>query len=399
MQDWDDQFGYELVPAEVQLAYSQPDAALKQRIDLAIRQAVAQQHARHAIAKRSSGHYDLPTLSAASLDRQGRAGGFKSPRDHYLSRVGQSPYVSGSSYASGSGYSATPGSPSQDSRSETIRRLDDHLRHAAEEIRNSQPNGGEDGNPPDRSTATAAAGSSPSGSSASGSLPSGSLPSGSSPSGSLPSGTSASEVDLSLSYAGSPPRLGDASAAPTGQLQPPTQSNPFLSDASLGVAETPDSASTAGANDGPDSTAKSPGKSGQQAVTADARAAGGQSASGGMTMPQAAANSQQPPPPGGGSSTMSGSQQQAGQATQSPPQVNSSASASKEMVQRQGRDWATSPQPGRGQWQSDRANHSCGVLRRPIRAAAPWYRRGHGNVWLLRRGNQSRHPTARHGRS
>jgi len=102
MQDWDDQFGYELVPTEVQLAYDHPDPVLKQKVDLAIRQAVSQQHvfksyagnsshgthdrhskgyAQSSLANGQKGNRRLPVLSAASLDREGRANGYRSQND------------------------------------------------------------------------------------------------------------------------------------------------------------------------------------------------------------------------------------------------------------------------------------------------------------------------------
>lgn len=135
MKDWDDQFGYELVPANVKLAFPDADSALKKRIDLAIREAAAKQHARHAIAGRAARQYSgrLPTLSAASLDRAGRAGGFRSGRDVRLPN-NPNRYSSGPSYASGSG-SSPRGTATNDSRSETIRRLDDRLRSAADEMK------------------------------------------------------------------------------------------------------------------------------------------------------------------------------------------------------------------------------------------------------------------------
>ena len=51
MQDWDDQFGYELVPADVKLAFAQPDSNLKQHVEIAIREAAARQYARDAIVR------------------------------------------------------------------------------------------------------------------------------------------------------------------------------------------------------------------------------------------------------------------------------------------------------------------------------------------------------------
>ena len=45
MHGWDDQYGYELVPDDVKLAYSEPDPLLKERVELAIAQAVQEQQA------------------------------------------------------------------------------------------------------------------------------------------------------------------------------------------------------------------------------------------------------------------------------------------------------------------------------------------------------------------
>jgi len=45
MKDWDDQYGYELVPGEVKLAYPEPDAVLNDQVDNAIAKAVREQQA------------------------------------------------------------------------------------------------------------------------------------------------------------------------------------------------------------------------------------------------------------------------------------------------------------------------------------------------------------------
>ena len=106
MEDWDDQFGYELVPGNVKLAFDRPDPGLKQKIDLAIRKASSQQQAIQSIAKHGGigghshssnnrgptttdrqGNRRLPTLSAASLDRAGRTNGFRSHRNEANSRA------------------------------------------------------------------------------------------------------------------------------------------------------------------------------------------------------------------------------------------------------------------------------------------------------------------------
>ena len=80
MQDYDDQFGYELVPTDVELATAKPDANLKRKIDRAITEAIANQVRQERIAQRnnvSSGRR-LPVLSAAALDREGRSSGYRS---------------------------------------------------------------------------------------------------------------------------------------------------------------------------------------------------------------------------------------------------------------------------------------------------------------------------------
>ncbi|KAA5544407.1 hypothetical protein FYK55_08710 [Roseiconus nitratireducens] len=114
MTDWDDQFGYELVPTDVELAYQAPDPELRKRIDYAIRSAVARQ-TQFSIARSfaragrggpggsspvagSPSHVGgthqqaddrpLPPLSVSQMDRQGRQSGF---RDHRtLPRYGYS---------------------------------------------------------------------------------------------------------------------------------------------------------------------------------------------------------------------------------------------------------------------------------------------------------------------
>ncbi|MEL6107544.1 MAG: hypothetical protein AAFU85_16005 [Planctomycetota bacterium] len=43
MKDWDDQFGYELVPSDIELAYQNPDSELRSRIEYAIREATDRQ--------------------------------------------------------------------------------------------------------------------------------------------------------------------------------------------------------------------------------------------------------------------------------------------------------------------------------------------------------------------
>ncbi|NNE00870.1 MAG: hypothetical protein HKN47_26445, partial [Pirellulaceae bacterium] len=137
LQDWDDQFGYELVPAEVRLAYDQPDAKLKRLVDEAIAAAVIKQHGLNALAKRASrgrgqggsvnSSTRYPRLSAAAMDRSGRASGFGDHRDGFSQR---SRYATPSSGTYGqSGYGA--------SGADVADELDRHLREATEQLKKS----------------------------------------------------------------------------------------------------------------------------------------------------------------------------------------------------------------------------------------------------------------------
>lgn len=114
MKDWDDQFGYELVPGEVELAFPSPDDELRNRLEVAVRHAAMKQ--RSLVAAMSgygtSGYGRNPngtsldgrgdasdpngrpgggratssrrprTLSAAELDREAKSNGFK-PVDRF----------------------------------------------------------------------------------------------------------------------------------------------------------------------------------------------------------------------------------------------------------------------------------------------------------------------------
>lgn len=165
MDDWDDQFGYELVPSDVKLAYGNSDPELKRRVDVAIRNAAQQQSAHRSVASQlgAGGHSSsggsfsgssfsggrrsgrLPVLSAAQLDRQGRTNGFSSlpdvrspagrraPMTPYSngtvgSGVGNSPYSSGGTYDQGH-------SGSGDEVAASARRLAQQMRTAAKEMR------------------------------------------------------------------------------------------------------------------------------------------------------------------------------------------------------------------------------------------------------------------------
>lgn len=154
MRDWDDQFGYELVPGEVELAYSQPDPELKKRMEYAIRQSVIEQYGLNAIAQRAfggpagsgsfrrrpngsgsghgntSGSQKLPSLSAAQMDRQGRNSGF---RDHRI--------PTGSSYSSDFGrVGGSSDGVLAGTGADAAAKLDQRLQEAAEAV-----SGGADG--------------------------------------------------------------------------------------------------------------------------------------------------------------------------------------------------------------------------------------------------------------
>ncbi len=162
MRDWDDQFGYELVPAEVKLAYAKPDSNLKRRIDLAINHAVAGQRVRLAMSQRASRggglpggsaaregrrtpRGSLPTLSAAALDQAGRANGFRSLRDDYAapstSSISRSPYARGPQIGSvNQNAYVGSASPSEDAGA-AARRMAEQMQAAANEMRSSSRTG------------------------------------------------------------------------------------------------------------------------------------------------------------------------------------------------------------------------------------------------------------------
>ncbi|MEE2937534.1 MAG: hypothetical protein VYA84_16210 [Planctomycetota bacterium] len=159
MRDWDDQFGYELVPAAVKLGYGKFDPKLKRKVDIAIRTAVSQQTSRRAIAARFGGGGNsnfgvttpagrrgsrLPVLSAAQLDQQGRSSGYGSLRESRAT-VGSSnrtnPYaratigsgLNNGAYSSGGPYgnAATPG----DEVAAAARNWAEQMKRAGQEMR------------------------------------------------------------------------------------------------------------------------------------------------------------------------------------------------------------------------------------------------------------------------
>lgn len=163
MRDWDDQFGYELVPEKVELAFSDPDVNLKRRIEIAVNSAAAQQRVQMEMSQRDLNHrgYDylgnrrrtgtgtakksLPILSAAALDQAGRANGFAQLRDQY--RGTSSSPINGSPYTQGPRIGAiTPNAYSnQDSEigdaGAAARQMAQRMQSAAQEMRTDGGNG------------------------------------------------------------------------------------------------------------------------------------------------------------------------------------------------------------------------------------------------------------------
>ncbi len=131
MRDWDDQFGYELVPADVQLAYDAADPALKKKVDDVIRQAIIKQNGIQKLTARIAAAggsprvpRKYPTLSAAAMDRLGRASGFRDHRDGYTY---QNPYAQ----AAAGGYSNQAGAGTG---IDAASKLDQQLRDANDDL-------------------------------------------------------------------------------------------------------------------------------------------------------------------------------------------------------------------------------------------------------------------------
>lgn len=157
MRDWDDQFGYELVPSDIKLAFPKPDDNLRRRIEAAIQTAAAEQRVRLAMSQRvgggrgsfgpapdgrgGSGRSSLPTLSAAALDRAGRASGFGQLRDEYRGSSVSSSAVVPPNKLVGPQIDSNPNSGYARSTSEindagaAARRMAEQMQSAAREMR------------------------------------------------------------------------------------------------------------------------------------------------------------------------------------------------------------------------------------------------------------------------
>ncbi|MCS7470683.1 hypothetical protein NZK35_28865 [Stieleria sp. ICT_E10.1] len=95
MLDWDDQFGYELVPADVNLAYPNPDPAMRERMEYAINQALdrmTQQSIARSIRGSGSRSPAGPGGTGGNFDRQASvSGGGQAPAASGQAAVAESP--------------------------------------------------------------------------------------------------------------------------------------------------------------------------------------------------------------------------------------------------------------------------------------------------------------------
>ncbi len=115
MDDWDDQYGYEMLDSDIELAFSSPDPNLKRRMEEAVQQALARQADRRTTR--------AVTLSASELARNGQSLGFYERPNH--------------GYGNGSG-----GATDFDQQTN---RLNDIYRDAAQELRSRDGKVGESG--------------------------------------------------------------------------------------------------------------------------------------------------------------------------------------------------------------------------------------------------------------
>lgn len=97
MKDWDDQFGYELVPADVELAFNQPDQLLKGKVEVAVREAALRQRAARLAAGSGYGRGGGGQFGGGQQGGGNRRYG----SDRSGGTSGSSPYRSGSGSGSG----------------------------------------------------------------------------------------------------------------------------------------------------------------------------------------------------------------------------------------------------------------------------------------------------------
>ncbi len=328
MQDWDDQFGYELVPYEVDLAFAKSDSQLKEKVDLAIREAISNQRVRIELVGGGGGRGNgnggggatagsgtgqsgnsagrVRTLSAAALDRDGRSGGFSDTRDRSLrnSNYGSSPNYGSSNTGDAS----------------AARRLDEHLQNAAADMAGNNPAGlqapgatGLDGGTPGNGTAVAGAGSADQ------------------PGTGQSSGMSSDSLAKSLS-----PKTPGASESVGGFKLPPSPGEPGTVPATSGQPGLGQSASGQPATNDSDKTKQEDSSQGGYASgSAQGSGDGGKQAQGGGAA-QASSSAA-----AGQASSSRGSADESQQGAPSTTVTNSPPSKSvRKMLQRKGNDWA-----------------------------------------------------------
>ncbi|EMI18749.1 signal peptide protein [Rhodopirellula maiorica SM1] len=152
--DWDDQFGVELIPDEVELAIPNADSNLKNRMDEAIQSAIARQRSvatREAIAFGEKRTGKPRPLSAKDLDMQAQSNGYESVRGVPTSGWDLSkgtPYnvnQSGQSQRRGSTTTNVPSEPNQSAAisPRELAQLENEMRRSAAEMRDSAGGGGD----------------------------------------------------------------------------------------------------------------------------------------------------------------------------------------------------------------------------------------------------------------
>ncbi|WP_372895778.1 hypothetical protein [Stieleria sp.] len=115
MLDWDDQFGYELVPSDVNLAYPNPDPAMRERMEYAINQALdrmTQQSIARSIRGAGSRSPAGPGGTGGNFDRQTSASNARqSSAPSGPAAVAESPYGGSGSVSSQAGQPPEPVKP------------------------------------------------------------------------------------------------------------------------------------------------------------------------------------------------------------------------------------------------------------------------------------------------
>lgn len=106
MEDWDDQYGYEMLDSGIELAFNGPDPNLKKRMEESIRQAILRQSDQRTTK--------VVPLSASQLSREGNSRGFYEQPNH--------------------GY-GTGNRTGSNNLAQQTNRLDDIYRQAAQELR------------------------------------------------------------------------------------------------------------------------------------------------------------------------------------------------------------------------------------------------------------------------